>query len=71
MYRCGYCGTPTDEHGVPLNNCSEISESELDNATLTQGECCREQEEEKYVIITRDMAIDAGDPSLEGQRWKW
>ena len=23
------------------------------------------------VIITRDMAMDAGDPSLEGQIWQW
>jgi hypothetical protein len=23
------------------------------------------------VTITRDMAIDAGDRSLEGQTWKW
>jgi len=72
IYRCGYCGTPTDENGVPSNDCSEITPSELDSATLIQGECCRqEQEKENYVIITRDMAIDAGDRSLEGQSWKW
>lgn len=23
------------------------------------------------VTITREMALDAGDPSLEGQTWQW
>lgn len=29
------------------------------------------QEEEEYITVTHEMAIDAGDPSLEGQKWKW
>ena len=28
-------------------------------------------EENQYVRITRDMALDAGDPTLEGALWKW
>jgi DNA-directed RNA polymerase subunit RPC12/RpoP len=30
-----------------------------------------ETEENRYVQITRDMAMDAGDLSLEGQWIKW
>jgi DNA-directed RNA polymerase subunit RPC12/RpoP len=30
-----------------------------------------EIEENRYVQITRDMALDAGDSSLEGQWIKW
>lgn len=29
------------------------------------------QYERQEVIITREMAMDAGDPSLEGEVWKW
>jgi len=27
--------------------------------------------EDEYVIVTREMAKDAGDLQLEGQLWKW
>lgn len=40
-----------------------------------QGICyecyLHQQEQETYIRITRDMAIDAGDPSLEGLLWRW
>jgi hypothetical protein len=28
-------------------------------------------EKDEYVVITKDMAIDAGDRSMEGHLWKW
>ena len=72
-YRCGYCGTPTNEQGEPLSvgECNELTEEQLNNAELVQGYCCYEEQQDKYIIVTRDMAMDAGDLSLEGERWRW
>jgi hypothetical protein len=29
------------------------------------------QKNTEYVVITREMAMDAGDPTMEGQRLTW
>ena len=29
------------------------------------------ENEHRLVTITREMALDAGDPSMEGQQWYW
>jgi len=73
VYRCGYCGTPTDKGGHPLtlDGCKKLTEAELKDAELVEGWCCYEEQHDNYIIVTRDMASDAGDMSLEGQRWKW
>ena len=75
IYRCGWCGCPTDESGRNLNGITfarvvAIIEKYGDGHTeKTHGDCCiREQTEPEAQYVTRDMAIDAGDPSLEGQR---
>ena len=70
FYRCGYCGQPTDKNGTPLDIeiCKLISDEELTNANLVNGDCCYDNNN-SYMIVTRDMAIDAGDLSLEGERW--
>ena len=71
-YRCGWCGTVTDHNGVPWEHLWQIliiaSVSNLDQAEQVQGDCCRGEYEyqDQGQYITRDMAIDAGDPSLEG-----
>lgn len=72
-YRCGYCGCPTDENGEPLSP-DEIKEWNEKDAILVHGTCCLNeihQQERETVIVTRDMAIDAQDMSLEGQKWIW
>jgi hypothetical protein len=74
FYRCGWCGQPTDKDGNPLDIeiCKLITEEQLNSAELVHGYCClAEQEEKRYITVTRDMAIDAGDLSLEGERWRW
>ena len=30
-----------------------------------------EEEENHYITVTKEMAMDACDLSLEGQTWKW
>ena len=69
LYRCGYCGCPTNEHGDPLSNTASqlLSENDLKDAELTHGYCCAEQFIGTEGRVSRDMAIDAGDMSLEGQ----
>lgn len=58
LQRCGACGEWQSDPGG-------YSHEEQDNAELIHCGC--EQEEPKYV--TRDMAIDAGDLSLEGNQY--
>ena len=82
IYRCGWCGCPTDKEGKvlleeKLNRVMKILHEYypiINHVELTQGDCCRWEQEtsqEQMVQITRDMAIDAGDRSLEGQWIKW
>jgi hypothetical protein len=62
----------TDHSGVPWVHLWQIliiaSVSNLDQAEQTCGDCCRGEYEEpdRGQYITKEMAIDAGDPSLEG-----
>ena len=71
IYRCGWCGTPTDKigrtlHGTTFKRVVNIIEKYGDNHTeKTHGDCCRH--EGNIQRVTKDMAIDAGDLSLEGQ----
>lgn len=62
-YRCGHCGQPTNEQGEALS----VDECKLwveKDAILVHGYCC--PPEPQRMQVTRDMAIDAGDLSLEG-----
>lgn len=74
IYRCGWCGTPTDSKGEPLSGeafkkAVNIIETYGDYRTHKEhGYCCiHEQMEPQRMRVTRDMAIDAGDPSMEGE----
>jgi hypothetical protein len=71
-FRCGWCGSPTDKNGVVLTP-EQIEKSSLDYdfAESVHGDCCAGQKwlenENEMQQITREMAMDAGDMSLEGQ----
>lgn len=75
IYRCGWCGHPTNSKGEPLmgeafKKALNIIETYGDNhhTHLEHGDCCiHEHMEPQRMRVTRDMAIDAGDPSLEGE----
>ena len=73
FYCCGWCGQPTNKDGKPLtiDECKQLTDEQLNSAELLNGDCCPPQQERETIIVTRDMAIDAGDMSLEGQRWVW
>lgn len=72
IYRCGWCGMPTDSNGRILYGDAfqkevRIIERYGDSRThLVNGECCGGVVPNNE-RITKDMAIDAGDRSLEGQ----
>jgi len=71
IYRCGWCGSPTEANGYeldgePRGKAINIIETYGDYRThQTNGSCCP-PEHENTQRVTRDMAIDAGDLSLEG-----
>lgn len=79
VYRCGYCGSPVDALGGKLPEQIEkrviviLETINAHHVHLEHGECCVHEwhQEKEKVQITRDMAIDAGDRSLEGQWIKW
>lgn len=64
LHRCGYCGTPTDKDGNPLQEVPECDG--WDEAWQTHGACCVGENPQRQAFVTKEMAIDAGDPSLEG-----
>ena len=72
IYRCGWCGSPTEKagnelDGNPREKAINIIETYGDYRThKTNGTCCPPTHENTQ-RVTRDMAIDAGDPNLEGE----
>lgn len=59
---CPCCGTNTPTLPPPAEGTCAI--------------CCNHQmhaqeQEQEMVTVTREMAMDAGDPSMEGMRIKW
>lgn len=61
---CGYCGQPTDETGEPL----ALENIPVDKAEMVHGLCCagQAQYESERRMVTLEMAMDAGNPGLEG-----
>jgi hypothetical protein len=69
--RCGFCGRFFNGiNFLTLEEIKEATDRELNNCPL--GYCpdagAESHEEEEARYVTRDMAIDAGDLSLEGAR---
>lgn len=72
LYRCGWCGQPTEQDGTVLTMSQIGLVSDIarwDTAESVHGECCAQREQESCDRVTREMAMDACDPSLEGMRW--
>jgi hypothetical protein len=69
IYSCGYCGTPCDETGRPLDQIPE--NYNLNEHEQVGCDSCRYEQENRYITVTREMAMDACDLSLEGQKIKW
>ena len=69
-FRCGWCGHPCMENGECIDPelCKDWTKDDWDNASKVHGECCHAEQSQQanQIQVTHDMAIDAGDPSLEG-----
>lgn len=62
-YRCGWCGQPTDKDGYAILGPEEGAD--YDNAEPTNGRCCPNGDGPRG-YVSREMAMSAGDLSLEG-----
>ena len=75
LYRCGWCGLPVQQDGNMLDGTEKaikIIEKYGDRKThKVNGWCCPSGDGSQRVIVSREMALDAGDPSLEGQEINW
>lgn len=74
-FRCGYCGQPCNNRGTPQAPW-QIAVIEpfvnWDEAEQVHGLCCLEREMyESQVQVTREMALDAGVPEMEGTWINW
>lgn len=69
LERCGFCGRYfIGVQYLSADNLKEYSKKQLDDAPI--GYCPEAQGEDTNAeqrYITRDMAIDAGYPEMEGQ----
>lgn len=67
MYSCGFCGAPLNAD----KNQVDAPDGYAPNAYPHDvcGRCQAEHEYHERMIVTREMALDAGDPSLEGLVW--
>jgi len=73
-YRCGYCGNPCDIDGRVLEMWQIAVLNpfvDWNNADLVYGECCAYEQEEDRRQVTREMAMDAGSPEMEGMYIRW
>ena len=55
LYRCGWCGGPTDKHGnrISIDEAEAIA-GDFDNATLTHGTCCADLEAQAFLRYERE-----------------
>jgi hypothetical protein len=74
-FRCGWCGQSTDKDGRVLSR-NEVraidpESKAFHNAEQTHGDCCINEQENRRVQVTREMAMDAGEPEMEGAWIDW
>jgi hypothetical protein len=74
FFRCPNCGDVIGHQGEPIdiNLVKKLSDIELNSLNLLECYGCYVNgQEEKSFIVTEDMARDAGDMSMVGQRWSF
>lgn len=69
IVRCGMCGSFFRADGQQIT-VEDIKKLNGDDYNLDYcPNCANEANENQYRTVTRDMAIDAGMPELEGMRF--
>lgn len=74
FFRCPNCGDVIGHQGEPIdiNLVKKLSDIELNSLNLLECYgCLINVQEEKSFIVTEDMARDAKDMSMVGQRWSF
>ena len=72
VFSCGMCGAPCNANHEPVPIPENYNPNGYDHDWC--NDCATRElaiQEDNYVQITKDMALDAQDPSLEGQWIKW
>jgi hypothetical protein len=64
-FSCGFCGAPLNADKDQIDTPEGYDPNDYQHDAC--GKCQAEQNEPRYV--TREMALDAGDPSLEGSEY--
>ena len=67
-YRCGWCGMPCSSDGEPMGDDAPTTDGET---VQVEGECCREDDDGELVQVSKSMAMDAGEPEMEGHWIRW
>lgn len=74
-FRCGYCGQPCTDDGQVLELWQIAVMNpfvDWDHAEQVQGDCCQhEAQGGRLVEVTREMALDACCPEMEGSLIEW
>lgn len=65
-FSCGFCAAPLDENKEQIQTDAPEGYNPDDYPKDACRSCMAEQEPQ-HMLVTREMALDAGDPSLEGQ----
>jgi len=68
-FSCGFCGAPLNADKEQVDAPDGYDPNAYPHDAC--GSCMAEQlqPERERMIVTREMALDAGDPSLEGSVW--
>lgn len=69
-YSCGFCGIPMDENKYIIDEIPENYNPNNYEHNVCEF-CMLNNESNRMHQVTKEMAIDAGDRSLEGQWIKW
>lgn len=66
-YSCGFCGAPLNADREQVDAPDGYDPNDYPHDACHR--CMVEQEDRGRMVVTREMALDAGDPSLEGTLW--
>jgi hypothetical protein len=67
VYSCGFCGAPLNADKDQVDAPDGYDPNAYPHDAC--GRCQAEHEGRERMTVTREMALDAGDPSLEGSIW--
>lgn len=67
-FRCGWCGMPCGSDGEPMGDDAPVTTGKTKHLN---GTCCPNGDEPPLVQVIHEMALDAGEPDMEGRWVPW